>query len=289
MDRAPFRWPEVLSRIKAHPLEGDLPTMRSAFEALTAGPKPAAQSLDLGGVPALALGEGAETLLWFHGGGGVVGSPESHLFMAAAIAAEGVRIVLPRVRLAPEHPWPASLEDAERALSAVAASMTEDSPSAQAAVGGASFGGHLAMALALSRPEAVGALALLSPNTLRVAGSQTRGPLSETDLMNDDGQDANFADLLFGEQDRASPMISPALARVAAAQFPNVHVEVGSSEVLLDDSLILVRNLAVQHVAVSLTVSAGACHLEALWPQASEAGAAQLSRIGRFVAASQHP
>lgn len=284
----PDDWREVLARIEAHPLEGTPADMRAAFEALTAGRRPPAEPLDLAGVPALAIGEGPQTLVWFHGGGGVFGSPESHLWMAAAIAAEGVRVVLPRYRLAPEHRWPAQLEDAGRALDALAATVPAGSVFAPA-VGGASFGGHLALALALSRPAAVGALALLSPNTLRIAGSATREPLTVADLMNDDAGDAALADLLLGEADRRDPLVSPALAKVRAADFPAVHVEVGAAEILLDDSLLLVRSLAAQLVPVSVHVTAGTCHLEALWPAASTSGASQLSRIGRFVVTGEHP
>lgn len=61
------------------------------------------------------------TALWFHGGGFTVGSPETHAHLTDTIAVEGVRIVAPSYRLAPEHPFPAGYEDCLAAARALAA------------------------------------------------------------------------------------------------------------------------------------------------------------------------
>lgn len=130
MDNAPRSLDDVRERISAHPVTGTPAEQRDAFERL-AGAQPTLRPAEPGPPGALETGEGP-TLVWFHGGGFVFGSPESHGAMAGAIAAEGVRVVLPRIRLAPEAIWPAMLSDALAALDALAEPV---------AVGGVSAGG----------------------------------------------------------------------------------------------------------------------------------------------------
>ncbi len=146
-------------------------------------------------------------------------------------------MLLPRYRLAPEHPWPAMLDDALTATEAIAATGPY-------VVGGVSAGGHLALAVALRRPPNLCGVALLSPNTDRSGLSRTREPLSSVDPMNDAGADAELTALAFGDRDPADPEVSPLLADVAG--LAPLHIEVGSLEVLLDDSLLLARSAAIQ-------------------------------------------
>src|SRR5215470_11250255 len=78
----------------------------STIEAVTAGGRPAEWVRPVG-----ARGDAA--LLYLHGGGYVIGSPRSHRHLAEAIArAAGVSCLLPDYRLAPEHPFPAAVDDA---------------------------------------------------------------------------------------------------------------------------------------------------------------------------------
>lgn len=261
---------DVLARIEATPLGETPEAMRRGF-ARRVGDQPPGEPVTLGGVEALAVGSGP-TLLWFHGGGHVFGAPETHMRLARGLAAEGLRVVLPRHRLAPEHRWPAMLEDALAALDAAEGPM---------ALGGDSAGGHLALNAALARPGRASALVLFSPNTDRTGRSETRG--STRDAMNDDAGDRRLGEMALGALPDDDPAKSPLLADLSG--LPPLHLSVASNEVLLDDALLLARRAAIAGVAVDLHVTPGLMHMFQLWPQAIAEGAAALARAGSYAAA----
>jgi len=261
---------DVVASIAAHKPEGSPAQMRAAFAAL-AGPQPAADSVEIGPFGALSVGTGP-TLLWFHGGGFVFGAPETHVALASAIAASGVRVVLPRYRLAPEDPWPAMLDDALAAIDALPGPVV---------IGGDSAGGQLALCAA--RRRTVAGVALLSPNTDRTGASTTRKTLSARDLMNADAGDAALARQAFGDRPADDPDVSPLTADLSG--LTALHIEVGTEEVLLDDSLLLARAAVLAGVPTTLHMTAGLFHLAGLWPQAVPGAAAQLARLGAFAKA----
>ncbi len=191
--------------------------------------------------------------------------------MAVALAATGIRVILPRYRLAPEAPWPAMLDDAADA----AAAAREDGP---VVLGGVSAGGHLAIAVARREPDLAAGIAVLSPNTDRAADGPTRAITS--DAMNDDATDRELADLALGTADRTAPDVSPALAPLG--DLPPSHVEVGGCEVLLGDSLSFAQKGAIDGADVALHLTPGLFHMAALWPDASAEARAQLGRLGAF-------
>ena len=254
---------DVLARIEAEPLGRAPEAMRAAF-ARRLGEQAEAQAVPGG----LAVGRGP-TLLWLHGGGYVFGAPETHVNLAHALAEQGVRVVLPRYRLAPEHPWPAMLEDALAALDAVTGPV---------ALGGESAGGHLALNAALARPGRAAALVLFSPNTDRTGLSATRG--STRDAMNDDEGDRALGRMAMGGVADDDPAASPLLADLSA--LPPLHLSVASDEVLLDDTLLLARRAALAGVAVDLRVTPGLFHMFQLWPQAIPEGAWAAARAGAY-------
>ena len=262
---------DVRRLIEATPVAGTPAERRAAFVRL-AGPQPLAETVDLGRLDGLAIGAGP-ALLWFHGGGLVFGSPESHAMMAMAIAATGIRVILPRYRLAPEVQWPAMLDDAVAAAEAVRAA-------GPVVAGGVSAGGHLALALALSRPDLVSGLAVLSPNTDRTGTGPTRSAVAR-DAMNDDATDTMLADIALGGAKRKDPLVSPAFADLSG--LPPLHIEVGSDEVLLGDALALERKAAIDGAVAALHVTPGLFHMAALWPHAIPEARVQLTRIGAFV------
>jgi epsilon-lactone hydrolase len=120
---------ELLARISRHwesfaeVSPGDLQELRIAFEGLHAQFEPppniSVRSVNAGGVPGLLLSPQPEepaTLLYLHGGGHAAGSAFGYRPLAGALAdSAGTGVVVPDYRLAPEHPFPASLEDARRA------------------------------------------------------------------------------------------------------------------------------------------------------------------------------
>ena len=130
-----------------------VPFIRAAMKVLFRGSAPDVEELTLAsgvGVrlhrPPGATGRGP-ALLWIHGGGYVIGSPNQDDTLLPRFAkAVGVTVAAVRYRLAPEHPYPAGLEDCYAALTWLAGLPTVDP--GRVAVGGASAGGGLAAALA---------------------------------------------------------------------------------------------------------------------------------------------
>ena len=154
---------ELLGRIARalEPLRGmlasdpDLVETRATFESLNArfSPPPGTitRPVTAGGVPSLVVspGEGHEpTVLYLHGGGYVIGSAFGYQPHAGALAASAqTGILVPDYRLAPEHPFPAALEDAQRAY----LWLRERTPDPdRATVAGDSSGGGLLLSLLLA-------------------------------------------------------------------------------------------------------------------------------------------
>ncbi len=263
---------EVRARIAAAELGGGPEAMRPAFAALL-GPAPPFETTGIGGIPAGIFGDGARRIVWLHGGGYVFGSAASHGTAAAWLArASGCTVIVPEYRLAPEHPWPAQRDDALAVIDAW------DGP---LALVGDSAGGHLALVAALARPGRIAALALLSPNTDRTGKSTTRRPNSARDAMNADADDARLARMAMGGRDPADPEVSPLGADLS--RLPPLHIAVATTEVLLDDSLLLAAEAARAGAAVELVVTPGLFHLWPLWPDAIPEGAATLDGVAAFL------
>ena len=234
---------ELRTLIETHPVEGGPAAMRAAFAGLLRAVLPDGPDLSgmdvreeaRGGVRCLAvapLRAAGPSILYAHGGGYVLGSPETHLPLAASLArAAHAPVVLPAYPLAPEHPWPAQRE----AMLAVCAATK-----GPYLLGGESAGGHLAITTALAGATPEGLL-LFSPNTSRAYGlSATRG--QRRDAMLDHTMDDRLARLAFGAVRADDPEQSVIRADLSA--LPPVYMDVGLDEALLDDLLRLAHNLA---------------------------------------------
>ena len=277
----PVTFSDVAERVEAHDLGKTPAEMRAGFERLVRGgeagqPLAAGVGETWGGVECVRVGPepGGAVVVWFHGGGYVFGSPETHARPASALAeALGVPVVLPRYRLAPEHPWPAQRDDAL----AVVRALQDDGR--RAALAGDSAGGHLALVAALAladegRPPL--ALALFSPNTDRTGRSDTRAANTPRDPMNSDDDDRHLADLTFQHRPDDDPEVSPLLADLS--RLPPTHVEVGGREVLLDDARLLAEHARAAGADVSLHLDPEAFHMWQLWTPWLPAADASLGR-----------
>jgi monoterpene epsilon-lactone hydrolase len=137
--------------------DADIQQTRAAYEALHAEFSPpegiAVRPANAGGVPSLLLGAGEEepTLLYLHGGGFVLGSAFGYRPLAGALAlAAGTGALVPEYRLAPEHPFPAALDDAVRAYGWM---LERGVPPEQLTVAGDSAGAGLVLSLLLTLKE----------------------------------------------------------------------------------------------------------------------------------------
>lgn len=262
---------QLAAQLAAHPVSGTPRQMRAAFAALI-GSGPKGVACRVGGVACVQHGAGAP-VLWLHGGGYVFGSAATHARAADALArAAKCSVIVPEYRLAPEHPWPAPLEDACAVLDAL--------PSPVPVVGD-SAGGHLALTLARHRPASVAALALISPNTDRSGKSGTRKINDPHDLTNSDGADRRLARMAMPDLCPDGPDASPVLADLSA--LPRSYVTAAGNEVLFEDAVLLVSALMRAERPVVAEFAGPLWHLWPLWPGQLPQADQTLAQIARFI------
>ena len=239
----------------------------------------AVSQVDAGGVPAdLLVPPGAREdrpVLYLHGGAYVAYSPRSHRELAARIGrAAGRAVLVPDYRLAPEHPFPAALDDALAAWGW----LRERGP---VAVAGDSAGGGLALALALRLRERgqplPERLALLSPWVDLTLSATT----DVEDVLLDAARLQVAAGSYAGGRDLTEPLLSPVQADLTG--LPPMLVEVGAGEILLADSTRLVDAARAAGVRVELVVGDDLPHVFQVFATTPEAQAST-ERIGRFLA-----
>src|SRR5581483_12050965 len=211
-------------------------------------------------------------LLYFHGGGYVMGSAASHRAVVAKfVAGVGINALLFEYRLAPEHPFPSALQDA---LSAYDYLRRMNFATERIAFVGDSAGGGLCLATLLAlrdagQPLPAGA-ALLSPWTdLTCSGQSYR----RRDPVAPDGSWQTFATLYSGDHDRASPLISPLYGELAA--LPRLLIHAGADEAMCDDARQFAHKAQVAGVDVQLRIAPGMVHcyplFAPLFPEARQA------------------
>ncbi|WP_243061799.1 alpha/beta hydrolase fold domain-containing protein [Humibacter sp. RRB41] len=218
----------------------------------------------LAGVPVLDITiEGVEprgTLLWFHGGGFVAGTPDVTIGKAAATArATKMRVRSVEYRLAPEHPFPAAPNDALAAYRAV----LEEVPADELIIGGESAGAGLALGLALAARDAGlplprGVVLYSPPTDLAMTGASHR-----TKVDVDDALTPALLSEVFGAYADGVPLDDPRVSPLHAdlRGLPPLLVVAGTHELLLDDALALVARAAAADVDVDLVVGAGMPHV----------------------------
>jgi acetyl esterase/lipase len=221
-------------------------------------------------------------LLYLHGGGYVVCSPATHRLMVARMCREaGFDALLIDYRLAPEHPFPAAVEDAEAAYRWLLASGYAAS---DIVVAGDSAGGGLTLSLLLTLREAgmplpAGA-ALLSPWTDLALTGLTMLTKAKADPMLRLDSAALATRHYLQATSPTHPIASPLHACLDG--LPPLLVQVGSEEILLDDSRRLVAKALDAGVDASLEIWPGMMHVFQAFPKMPESGHA-ITRIGRFL------
>lgn len=228
--------------------------------------------------------EGA-AILYFHGGGYVCGSPASRRKTLGHLAdAARARAFAPAYRLAPEHRFPAAVEDALRAYEQLLSTGVDP---ARVVVAGDSAGGGLALAAALAAREkglpTCAGLALISPWTDLSLRGESYESRAADDLTCARHTLESMAQAYLDGADARDPFASPLYADLAG--LPPIFVVCGADEVLLDDSLMLLRRAAHCRVDACVSVVAGMQHVFPIWagliPEADEAIAA----IAEFILA----
>lgn len=180
-------------------------------------------------------GATAGTLLYLHGGGYFACSPQTHRAITGGFARRSLDVFAPDYRLAPEHPFPAAVEDAVAAYRGL---LADGIPAGTIVVAGDSAGGGLGLAMLVSLRDAGDAMpagcVLFSPWTdLAATGATLRSNSRRDAFFEGEGMERITAPYLAGADPR-SPLASPLYAELGG--LPPLLVHVGSHEVLLDDS-----------------------------------------------------
>ena len=240
-----------------------------------------------GGVPSHCLSapgtDPGRVLLFLHGGGFQFGSLASDGELAARLGrAAGMRVLFPEYRLAPEHPFPAAIDDVRTAWDWLRTDQGLGAGSV--AVAGDSAGGGLAVSLLVATRDAgqsqPAAAVLMSPTVdLTSSGASMtervqQDPFSTPALLRQ-----LAADYLAGV-DPTTPLASPLFAPLAG--LPPLLILVGTADLLLSDSQRLAAAAADAGVDVTLQVGEGLPHVYPIMlgtPEAAEA----TERIGKFL------
>jgi epsilon-lactone hydrolase len=245
-----------------------------------------------GGVPAHWLtAPGADTgrvLIFLHGGGFEFGSLRSDGELAARLGrASGMRVLFPEYRLAPEHPFPAAIDDV---LAAWRWLRTDRDVGARSmAVAGDSAGGGLAVALLVATRDAGEALpaaaTLMSPTVDLTGSGASMTERVDQDPISTPAMLRQFASDYLAGADPKTPLASPLFASLSG--LPPLLVQVGTADLLLSDSERLARAATEAGVDVTLEVGEGLPHVYQLLLGTPEAAAAT-EQIGEFLRARVH-
>ncbi|HEY2186244.1 MAG TPA: alpha/beta hydrolase [Xanthobacteraceae bacterium] len=243
---------------------------------------------DLGGIPGewsiVPGSDAARVLMFLHGGGYCSGSIVSHRRMLTeAGRAAGARTLAVGYRLAPEHPFPAALDDA---LAAWRFLRRQGIAPAHIAIGGDSAGGGLTVALVNALrddKEALPACAwLVSPWTDLTMSGSTLITKDNTDPIIHRGYLQELADAYLAPgMNGKDPRVSPLYADVRS--FPPTLIQVGSAEALLDDATRFAAVLGAADVAVTLEIWPHMIHAWHLWNAHLEPGRRALVNAGAFI------
>lgn len=266
--------------------------VRAHFEAML-GTIPVADDLvftdiTLGGVPALkSVSPGAAedaALLYFHGGAYVVGSAKGYRSLAAELGrATGITAYPVEYRKAPEHVYPAAVEDA---LAAYRGLLDLGISPSRIVIAGDSAGAGLALAALISLRDAglaqPAAALLISPWVdLTCSGESIKTKAAEDPSLDEAGLRAMAGHYLAG-QDAGASLASPLFG--ALDGLPPLLIQVGSAEILLDDATRLARTAGAQGVSVHLEIWPGMVHVWHAFAFMLDAGRDAIRDAGAFLA-----
>ena len=264
-----------------HAAPADLSARRAELaQAVAAGywrTEPEAEQIEIGGVRCLRFAPSIAprgTVLHIHGGAFRIGCPEMMGPFAAALATRcGVTVICPAYRLAPEHPFPAGLNDCLAVLAALAEGPV--------ILSGDSAGGGLAASVAADPPASLAGLALLSPWLDLTVSRASYAANAQTDPLFS-AASAQEAAVLYlqgvaPDEPRASPLLGP------VGGFPPTLINVGAGEVLLDDARALHARLRESGVPARLEVIEAMDHVAATRDRTLPGAAQAFDGLAAFI------
>ena len=248
------------------------------------------EPVDLGGVPgewsSVAGSDASRVLMFFHGGGYCSGSIRSHRrLVTEAGRSAGIRTLAVGYRLAPEHPFPAAMEDA---LTAWHFLRQQGIAARHIAIGGDSAGGGLAVVLNNrlrdADEELPGCVWLVSPWTDLTMSGSTLITKDNVDPIIHKGYLGELADAYVPPgMDRKDPRVSPLYADLKG--LPPMLVQVGSAETLLEDATRFAAAAGAADVSVTLEIWPHMVHAWPMWNAGLKPGRSALAHAGAFMRA----
>lgn len=226
--------------------------------------------------------DNGRVFLYLHGGAYLIGSPATHRAITSNLAKlGGFAVCSPDYRLAPEHRYPAPLEDAVAAYKALLAMGYKGE---QIAIGGDSAGGNLTLItalrlqqLGLPRP---GALVCFSPVT-DFSGTHLHNPPAGDPLINPAWIEQAVELYCPPDMSRQDPLLSPLYADVSG--LPPTLIQVGEDELLLNDSLRFAAHAKAAGVTLQLETYPGLWHVFQAHVGVLEAADFALARVISFL------
>jgi monoterpene epsilon-lactone hydrolase len=284
---------EAILRQSTFPDDADVNEQRRALrQLLSAQPLPADVAVtgaELGGVPTAEITvdgiEPRHVVLYFHGGVYVMGDAALAAELASQVGRRtDAKVISVDYRLAPEHPYPAAVDDA---LAAYGALLDDGNAPSNIVFAGESAGGALAVATLVNArdhelPLPAAAFVMSPYADLTLAGTTMETKREVDPLMSREALQARVADYTAG-QDAALGLISPVFADLSG--LPPLIIQAGSHEVLLDDAVRLAGQAAIGDVEVTLDITPGVPHVFQAYHAILDEGAAALDRAGQFLSA----
>ena len=281
----------TLLRSRPAPETPDVAEVRARFEkmgiVLGGAPDAKCEKVDAGGVPAewvAAPGcDPEKAVLYLHGGGYVIGSINTHRRLAYDIsAASGARILVIDYRLAPEHPFPAAVDDATKAWRWL---LQQGFATSRLAIAGDSAGGGLTFATLVNlRDQKLGlpacAVAISPWVDLEGSGNSITARAAQDPMVQKDGL-LWMAGLYLGGKDAKTPLAAPLHADLKG--LPPILVQVGTAETLLDDSTRIAERLHAAGVDVRLAIWPNMLHVFPLFAPILSEGRDGCLEIGSFI------
>ncbi|HEY6026372.1 MAG TPA: alpha/beta hydrolase [Pseudolabrys sp.] len=283
----------TLLRSRPAPATQDVADSRARFEKMGAflggAPDAKCEKVDVDGVPAewvsAADVDAGHAVLYLHGGGYAIGSLNTHRRLAFDIsAASRARVLLLDYRLAPEHPFPAAVDDAATAWRWL---LKQGFAANKLAIAGDSAGGGLTIATLVNlRDQKLGlpacAVAISPWVDLEGVGTSMTARSAQDPMVQKAGL-TWMADMYLAGKDARAPLAAPLHADLK--DLPPVLVQVGTAETLLDDATRIAERLHSAGGEVKLSVWPNMLHVFPLFAPILSEGRDGCLEIGQFIKA----
>ena len=287
---------QIIQMLKAQPIVGQpsIEETRAGFEQM-AGMFPIdadvkCEPVNAGGIKSEWItapgADAGRAILYLHGGGYVIGSINTHRTLAGRLSrASKARVLVIDYRLAPEHPFPAAVEDS---VAAYRWMLSTGLKASRIAVAGDSAGGGLTVATLVAIRDAKLAVpaagACMSPWVdLEGLGDSMKSKAAVDPMVQKDGLLQMAAAYLAGKDSR-TPLAAPLYADLAG--LPPLLIQVGTAETLLDDSTRLAERARKAGVKVTLEPWENMIHVWQLFAPMLEEGQQAIEKIGGFIRAN---